>query len=115
MAAALTYDFDATARIFLRGFHAGYVETANKHEFVLNGLADNIVSVDNATGDFTSNGVTAQYSNINTKEKLGNDLIEAGGHTIFAGGVKLDGRVSWTKGTDRSPMPINARFPIRTA
>lgn len=106
----LTYDFDNNSQIFVRGFHAGYVETANKHEFILNGLADNISSVDNATGNFTSNDVAAQYSNINTKEELGNDLIEAGGHTLLPGGIKLDARVSWTKGTDKFPYAVNARF-----
>lgn len=110
--AGITYDFDANSQIYARGFHAGYVETANKHEFVLNGLADPnaIISVDNSTSDFTSNGVSPQYADINTKEKLGNDLIEVGGHTIFAGGVKLDARGSWTRGTDKFPYSINARF-----
>lgn len=38
--AGITYDFDANSQIYARGFHAGYVEIANKHEFVLNGLAE---------------------------------------------------------------------------
>ncbi|MDI7774755.1 TonB-dependent receptor [Asticcacaulis sp. EMRT-3] len=108
--AGITYDVSDHTQVYLRGFHAGYVETANKHEFILNGLADNIVSVDNATGNFTSNGVSAQYSNINTREKLGNDLIELGGNTLLGGTVKADARLSWTEGTDQFPYSVNARF-----
>ncbi len=96
--------------LYLRGFHAGYVETANKHEFILNGLADNVLSVDNATGDFTSSGVSPQYSDIATKEELGNDLIEVGGRTVFANNLKVDARASWTRGSDHWPYSINARF-----
>lgn len=107
--AGITYDFDADSQIYARGFHAGYVETANKHEFVLKGLADDIVSVDNTTGNFTSDGVSPRYSDINTKEKLGNDLIEVGGRTVL-GNVKVDARGSWTRGSDRFPYSINARF-----
>jgi len=104
-----TFSPNNATEIYLRGFHAGYVETANKHEFVLNGLADNIVGVDNATGNFTSSGVTAYYSNIATKEELGNDLIEVGGKTTL-GILKVDARASWTRGSDRFPYSINARF-----
>lgn len=106
----LTYRIDDNSQIYLRGFHAGYVETANKHEFILNGLADNIVSVDNATGNFTSSGVSPQYSDINTREQLGNDLIELGGDTLLANRVKVDARLSWTAGTDKFPYSVNARF-----
>jgi TonB-dependent receptor len=96
--------------LYLRGFHAGYVETANKQEFVLNGLADNIVAVDNATGDFTSHDVSPRYSDIATKEELGNDLVEVGGRTVVANDIKVDARASWTEGSDHWPYSINARF-----
>ena len=106
----LTYKPNDATSLYLRGFHAGYVETANKHELVLNGLADGIVSVDNPTGNFTSSGVTPYYSNIVTKERLGNDLVEVGGKTVFADTIKMDARLSWTRGTDEFPYSINARF-----
>jgi TonB-dependent receptor len=106
----ITFNPTDSTELFLRGFHAGYVETANKQEFVLKGLADNPpVLVDNA-GNFTSTGATAYYSDINTKEKLGNDLIELGGKTIVGQNVKIDARGSWTRGTDKFPYSINARF-----
>lgn len=104
-----TYTVNDTTEIYLRGFHAGYTETAHKQEFVLKHLADNIVAVDNATGNFTSNGVTPYYSDITTKEELGNDLIEVGGKTTV-GVFTVDARGSWTKGSDRFPYSINARF-----
>lgn len=106
----VTFDPSDSTELYLRGFHAGYVETANKQEFVLNGLADNIASVDNATGNFTSSGVSPYYADINTKEKLGNSLIEFGGKTVFANNIKLDARGSWTRGSDEFPYSINARF-----
>jgi TonB-dependent receptor len=106
----ITFDPNSTTELYLRGFHAGYTEIANKHEFVLSGLADNIQSVDNTTGDFTSNDVTPEYNDINTKEILGNDLVEIGGHTVFADTVSMDARLSWTKGSDKFPYAINARF-----
>ncbi len=105
----VTYKLSDMTEVYLRGFHAGYTETANKHEFVLNGLADSIVSVDNATGNFTSSGVSPYYSNIITKEKLGNDLIEVGGKTAL-GPVTMDARGSWTRGSDQFPYSVNARF-----
>jgi TonB-dependent receptor len=105
----ITFDPSDSTELYLRGFHAGYVETANKQEFVLNGLADNIASVD-SSGNFTSIGVTPYYSDINTKERLGNDLIELGAKTVVAQNVKIDARGSWTRGTDKFPYSINARF-----
>ncbi|MGA0602401.1 TonB-dependent receptor [Caulobacter sp. KR2-114] len=104
-----TYSVSDTTELYLRGFHAGYTETAHKQEFVLNHLADNIVAVNNATGAFTSNGVTPYYSDITTKEELGNDLIEVGGKTTV-GVFTVDARGSWTKGSDQFPYAINARF-----
>jgi TonB-dependent receptor len=104
-----TFSPNDSTDLYLRGFHAGYEETANKHEFVLNGLADNVVSVDNSTGNFTSSGVSPYYSNIATKEQLGNDLIEVGGKTNL-GLIAMDARASWTRGSDRFPYSINARF-----
>lgn len=106
----ITFHPNSTTELYLRGFHAGYIETANKQEFVLNGLADNIASADNATGDFTSRGVSPFYSDINTKERLGNDLIEVGGSSLLADTVKMDARLSWTKGSDEFPYAVNARF-----
>ena len=98
-----------TTTLYLRGFHAGYVETANKQEFVLSGLANNVLAVDNATGNFTSGGATPYYSEIVTKEELGNDLVEIGGDTSL-GAIKMDARGSWTRGSDTFPYSINARF-----
>ncbi len=107
---SITFSPDATTNIYLRGLHAGYVETANKHEFILGSLADNIQSVNNTTGDFTSQGVDAHYADINTKEILGNELIELGGNTLIADMVQLDARLSWTQGHDKFPYSTNTKF-----
>ncbi|WP_160362669.1 TonB-dependent receptor [Sphingomonas chungangi] len=100
---------DENTRLYVRGLDTGYVERANKHEFVLKNLADNIVSVDNATGDITSSGVELDQKAISTKEIVHNDLIEGGGETSF-GGIKLDGKVAYTKGRDRFPYSYSTTF-----
>jgi len=105
-----TYSPDENTNLYLRGFNSGYSERANKHEFVITGLADNIQSVNNSTGDFTSSGAKSRYSDINTKEDVGNALVEFGGNTLIADTVSADARLSWTEGHDRFPYSVNVRF-----
>ena len=100
----ITFDPDPGTELYLRGFHAGYSERANKHEFVIADLAADIQSVDNATGNFTSLGASSHYANINTKENVGNDLVEFGGRTVIAGSLRMDARGSWTQGHDEFPV-----------
>ncbi len=106
----VTFSPDDTTSLYARAFHAGYVERANKHEFVIGSLADNIQSVDNTTGDFTSSGAGAHYADINTKEQVGNNLIEVGGNTLIADTVSMDARLSWTEGFDKFPYSVNVHF-----
>lgn len=105
-----TYRPDANTSLYLRGFDSGYSERANKHEFVISNLADAIQSVNNATGAFTSSGAMSHYADINTKEDVGNELVEFGGNTLIADTVSADARLSWTEGHDRFPYSVNARF-----
>ncbi|HKD47967.1 MAG TPA: TonB-dependent receptor [Rhizomicrobium sp.] len=105
----ITFSPNSTTNFYIRALSSGYVERANKHEFVLTNLSDNIVSIDNTTGDFTVSGAQSHYNNINTKEKLGNDLVEAGGDTLV-GTVRVDARISWTEGHDEFPYSVNAQF-----
>lgn len=105
-----TYNPDPNTSIYLRGFNSGYSERAEKHEFVITGLADNIQSVDNTSGAFTSSGAQSRYSDITTKEDVGNELVEFGGNTLIADTVTMDARLSWTQGHDRFPYSINTRF-----
>jgi TonB-dependent receptor len=107
---SITYSPDSNSNLYLRAMHAGYVEWANKHEFVLSSLADNIQSVNNTTGDFTSLGAASHYADINTRESVGNDLLELGGNTLIGDTVKVDGRLSWTQGYDHFPYGITAKF-----
>ena len=105
-----TYNPDSTTSLYLRAFDSGYSEIGNKHEFVITNLAGNITSVNNSTGAFTSSGAMSHYADINTKEDLGNELLEFGGNTLIADTVSTDARLSWTQGHDRFPYSINARF-----
>jgi TonB-dependent receptor len=104
----VTYDPSADTGIYLRGFHDGYSEVAHKHEFVLANLGHNITSVD-ASGNYDASQTNLHYADINTKEQLGNDLVEFGGHTAL-GVLKVDARGSWTQGFDTFPYSINAKF-----
>lgn len=105
-----TYDLDPTTSLYLRAFDTGYTERANKHEFVITGLAGAILSVNNSTGAFTSSGANSHYNDINTRENVGNELVEFGGNTLIADTVTADARLSWTQGHDRFPYSVNARF-----
>ena len=106
----ISFSPNSTTNLYLRGFHAGYVETANKHEFVIADLAANIQSVNNTSGDFTSLGASSHYANISTKENLGNDLVEFGGNALIADTVAMDARISWTQGSDKWPYSVNTKF-----
>lgn len=106
----ITFTPDAVTQLYVRALHAGYVERGNKHEFVLTSLADNIQSVNNTTGTFTSFNAGSHYADINTKESLGNNVAEVGGTTLLAGTVQTDARVSWTEGYDTFPYSRNVRF-----
>ena len=114
-AGSLSYRPDDNTEFYVRGIHAGYNETANKHEFVVGGLGDtttdangnivsrNVTSVDNMTGDVSVTGASARQVAISTREEVSNDLIEAGGKTQFSNGIKIDFRGAYTIGRDRFP------------
>jgi TonB-dependent receptor len=101
----ITYSPNSTTNLYLRGIHAGYVETAHKHEYVLDSLASSVIS----TGMYSAT-TTPTYDLINTKENLGNDLVELGGNTSIGDTVSVDARVSWTQGYDTFPYGIKAEF-----
>ena len=107
--AGFTFSPSSTANFYVRGFHAGYTEDANKHEFILDNLGHNIASID-SSGNYDATQAGAHYANINTREKLGNDLVEIGGNTLINDKVQLDARLSWTKGYDKWPYSINMKF-----
>ena len=127
-AGSLSYRPTDHTELYLRGIHAGYIETANKHEFVLGGLGDtatdaagnvvsrNVTSVNGATGDVSVTGASARQVAISTRESVNNDLIEGGGKTDLGGGVKLDFRAAYTIGRDRFPYSyftaFNASNPV---
>jgi TonB-dependent receptor len=106
----ITFNPDDTTELYVRALHAGYLEHATKHEFVLTNLSDNVQSVNNATGDITSLGVKARYADINTKENEGENLVELGGSTLIADLVKADARISWVEGYDHWPYSTNTKF-----
>ena len=106
---AITYNLDSYTTIYLRALHAGYSERAEKHEFVIKGLSDDILSADNATGDIAVDSADPQQKMIATRENLGNNLAEIGGNTAF-GSLAVDAKASWTQGFDRFPYSISTTF-----
>lgn len=106
-AGSLVFRPDDNSSIFVRALHAGYVEHAHKHEFKINGLADDILTVDNNTGDVTGDAVSPRQEAITTKESLGNNLLEVGGNTLL-GTVKVNARGAYTRGYDHFPYSIGA-------
>lgn len=107
---ALTFSPDADSTLYVRGLHAGYTETANKHEFVITGMAGDILSANNTTGDFAVDSAVPEQRMIATSETLGNNLIEVGGNTLIANTIKMDARASWTEGFNRFPYSMTDTF-----
>ena len=106
----LTFDPSENVSLYVRGIHAGYTEYANKHRLQLNGLADDIISLDNSTGDITVDSAAPRQVFTDSKERIGNDLIEAGGRFVVGNGIKLDFRGAYTKGHDDVPYSLGLTF-----
>ncbi|HEX4861473.1 MAG TPA: TonB-dependent receptor, partial [Rhizomicrobium sp.] len=104
----ITWDVDNNTTLYVRGFHAGYTEWANKHRLELDSLGDD--AVQNADGSFSVPDATASQKFTDSKEEVTNDLIYAGGHTTFGSGMLVDYRASWTKGIDRFPYSYSFTF-----
>ncbi|MBV9529240.1 TonB-dependent receptor plug domain-containing protein, partial [Sphingomonas sp.] len=109
LAGSLVFRPDDDSSFYIRGLHSGYVEYAHKHEFKINGLADDILTIDNATGDVTGDAVSPREEAISTRENLGNNLFEVGGNTLL-GNVKVSARGAYTRGYDHFPYSIGATW-----
>jgi hypothetical protein len=108
-----TIDMSDNTALFVRAFHSGYTEYGMKHRLELNNLGDDGTGnepIPSANGTFKVPDAQAQQIYTWSKEDVGNDLVEGGGHTEFAGGVLLDARLSWTRGTDRFPFNYGFTF-----
>ena len=105
----LTFDADNNTTFFLRGFHAGYTEWANKHRLELDDLGEDATGP-SSDGTFTVPDASAAQKFTYSKESVTNDLIEAGGRTTFGPDVVADFRGSWTKGIDRFPYSYGFTF-----
>jgi TonB-dependent receptor len=99
----LTFDITDDTQVYVRGIHAGYTEIANKQRLQLTGLGDSVTSI-SPDGTIAVNTARAREALTFTKENVANDMIEAGGSTVFAGDVKADIRGSWTRGSDAFPL-----------
>ncbi|HEX3422254.1 MAG TPA: TonB-dependent receptor [Sphingomicrobium sp.] len=106
----LTFDPSDDVSLYVRGIHAGYTEYAFKHRLQLNGLGDDVTSVDNSTGDITVDSAAPRQTFTDSKERIGNDLIEAGGRAILEDGIKLDFRGAYTIGHDDVPRSLGITF-----
>jgi TonB-dependent receptor len=96
----LTFDVNNDTSLFIRGMHAGYTELAFKHRLEIDGMGDDVTNVA-PNGTISVDTATARVNITNSKETVGNDLIEFGGHTLIAGLVKADFQGSWTRGSDK--------------
>jgi TonB-dependent receptor len=96
----LTFDANDDTSFFVRGMHAGYTELAFKHRLEIDGLGDDVTNVA-ANGTISVDTATARMNVTNSKETVGNDLIEFGGRTLIADLVKADFQGSWTRGSDK--------------
>ena len=106
-----TYNPDANSpAIYLRGFNSGYSERAEKHEFVITGLADNIQSRRQWHRNF--HFIRCEFAL--------QRYLHQGGCGQPSGRVRrqhadrrhltMDARLSWTEGFDRFPYSVNTRF-----
>jgi len=109
LSGSIVFRPDDNSEFFIRGLHAGYTEDAHKHEFKINGLADEILTVDNSTGDVTGDAVSPREVAISTRERLGNNLLEIGGNALL-GEIKVDARGSYTRGYDSFPYSTSATW-----
>jgi TonB-dependent receptor len=96
----LTFDLDSNTSLFVRGMHAGYTELAFKHRLQITGMGDDVTNIA-PDGTISVDTAAARINVTNSRETVGNDLIEAGGRTLIAGLVKTDFQGSWTRGVDK--------------
>jgi TonB-dependent receptor len=107
---SFTFQPDDDTTLYLRGVHAGYTELAFKQRLQLTNLADDITSANNTTGDFAVDTANARIAVTDSKENVGNDLVEFGGKTEIADFLKADFRGSWTRGSDSFPYSDSFTF-----
>lgn len=96
----LTFDLDNDTSFFVRGMHAGYTELAFKHRLQIKGMGDDVTNIA-ADGTVSVDTAASSINVTNSRETVGNDLIEFGGRTLFGGLVKTDFQGSWTRGVDK--------------
>src|SRR6201996_5447285 len=94
----VTFDLDDTTSFYVHGIHAGYTELAFKHRLEIDGLGDDVTNV-NSNGAISVDTATARINVTDSKETVGNDLLDFGGHTLIGGLVKADFLASWTRGS----------------
>jgi TonB-dependent receptor len=105
---SLTFDVTDNTTLFVRGLHAGYTELAFKQRLQLNGLGDDVTSIA-PDGTIAVDTASARMNVTNSKETVGNDLVEIGGRSLI-GDVTLDARGSWTRGSDHFPRSDSFTF-----
>jgi TonB-dependent receptor len=96
----LTFDVNDDTSLFVRGIHAGYTELAFKHRLEIDGMGDDVTNVA-PDGTISVDTATARMNITDSKETVGNDLLEFGGHTLLGNLVKTDFQGSWTRGSDK--------------
>ena len=117
--AAANFDakLDEATSVYLRLLYSGYLEQANKHFLVLDGLdsatpctpVPDCVEVPGNPAEFSSPATDLQQRTTDSLERIQNSLAILGGHSTLPG-FTLDYRASYVLGTDTFSHGYNSRW-----
>jgi len=111
------FDFDPspTTSFYVRALGGGYDEQIQKNRLELDGLdGSNGSLTDNGGGSYTATGATAEKVFTNSNERIGYNLLAAGGKTVLDDVLTVDFRGSWTQGYDIVDRSYSTKFKDKT-
>jgi TonB-dependent receptor len=111
------FDFDPspTTSFYARALGGGYDEQIQKNRLELDGLdGSNGSLTDNGGGSYTATGATAKKVFTNSNERIGYNLLAAGGKTVLDDVLTVDFRGSWTQGYDIVDRSYSTTFKDST-
>lgn len=117
--AAANFDakLDEATSLYLRLLYSGYLEQANKHFLILDGLDSGTpcspqpecVEIPGNPAEFSSPATDLQQRTTDSLERIQNSLAILGGHSTLPG-FRLDYRASYVLGTDTFSHGYNSRW-----
>jgi TonB-dependent receptor len=111
------FDFtpSPTTNLYVRALGGGYDEQIQKNRLELDGLdGSNGTLTDHGGGSYTATGATAQKDFTNSNERIGYNLLAAGGKTVLNDFLTVDFRGSWTQGYDIVDRNYSMKFKDKT-